>query len=141
MRHLIAASHGPLAGAILKSAAFICGAELISDVNVIEVEMEDSGEEIKEQLDTVFAAYGPETDIVAMTDVFGGNVTNILTEYIGKRKLHIVTGMNLAMVLEALLTDPAMPAEEFVRRIYEAGRGGVRYVNRLSVQDGKGEEI
>lgn len=135
MRHLITASHGPLAGAILKSAAFICGTELISNVNIVEVEMEDSGEKIRACLEAVFETFDPEDEIMALTDVFGGNVTNILTEYTGVRKLHIITGLNLAMVLEALLSDPAMPMEELTNRLCEAGRDGVKNVNNLMEQE------
>ena len=51
MRHLLLASHGPLAGAILESASFICGSALISPVKTIMVAREDSGERIRTQVD------------------------------------------------------------------------------------------
>ena len=102
MRHFLTASHGPLAGAILKSAAFIGGEDVIAGVSVIEVMMEDSGDTIRERVESVFSAYGEEDEIIAMTDVFGGNVTNILTEYIGRRRLHLITGMNLAMAASCI---------------------------------------
>ena len=141
MRHLLTASHGPLAGAVLKSAAFIGGDSLVADVAAIEVGMEDSAEEIRARIESVFKTYGPEDEIIAMADVFGGNVANILTEYIGRRKLHLITGMNLAMVLEAILSDPAMEAEELAARLCEAGRDGVKHVNCLMEENSEEEEI
>ena len=122
MRHFLTASHGPLAGAI-------------------EVLMEDSGDTIRERVESVFLAYGEEDEIIAMTDVFGGNVTNILTEYIGRRRLHLITGMNLAMVLEALLSDPSMDTEALVDRLCRSGREGVKHVNCLMEEKGEEEEI
>lgn len=141
MRHFLTASHGPLAGAILKSAAFIGGEDVIAGVSVIEVLMEDSGDTIRERVESVFLAYGEEDEIIAMTDVFGGNVTNILTEYIGRRRLHLITGMNLAMVLEALLSDPSMDTEALVDRLCRSGREGVKHVNCLMEEKGEEEEI
>jgi mannose/fructose-specific phosphotransferase system component IIA len=139
MRHFLTASHGPLAGAILKSAAFI--GDVIAGVSVIEVMMEDSGDTIRERVESVFSAYGEEDEIIAMTDVFGGNVTNILTEYIGRRRLHLITGMNLAMILEALLSDPSMDTETLVDRLCRSGREGVKHVNYLMEEKGEEEEI
>ena len=147
MRHFLTASHGPLAGAILKSAAFIGGEDVIAGVSVIEVMMEDSGDTIRERVESVFSAYGEEDEIIAMTDVFGGNVTNILTEYIGRRRLHLITGMNLAMILEALLSDPSMDTETLVDRqalvdqLCRSGREGVKHVNYLMEEKGEEEEI
>ena len=60
MRHFLTASHGPLAGAILKSAAFIGGEDVIAGVGVIEVLMEDSGDTIRERVESVFSAYGED---------------------------------------------------------------------------------
>ena len=89
----------------------------------------------------MFSAYGEEDEIIAMTDVFGGNVTNILTEYIGRRRLHLITGMNLAMILEALLSDPSMDTETLVDRLCRSGREGVKHVNYLMEEKGEEEEI
>lgn len=139
MRHLITASHGPLATAILESAAFIGGNALIAPVDTIIVEREDSGDDIHAKIKKIFSKYQMNDEIIVMTDVFGGNVTNILTEYSGNKKLHLITGMNLPMVLEALLADPDISAEELSVRLKAAAKDGVRYVNDFLDQEG--EEI
>ena len=89
----------------------------------------------------MFSAYGEEDEIIAMTDVFGGNVTNILTEYIGRKRLHLITGMNLAMVLEALLSDPSMDTQALVDQLCRSGREGGKHVNCLMEEKGEEEEI
>ena len=132
MRHLLLASHGPLAGAILESASFICGSALISPVKTIMVAREDSGERIRTQV--------AGDEIIALTDVFGGNVNNILTEYLSAKKLYLVAGMNLGMVLEALLAPKDMQTEELAAYLENVGKEGVRYVNRIA-QPGEEDEL
>lgn len=140
MRYFMTASHGPLAGAILRSAEFIGGKDLTSRVHVIEVQMEDSAESIHRRIGEIFSHLEENDEMVAMTDVFGGNVTNILTEYLDKN-LFIITGMNLAMVLEALLSDPAEETENLVDRLCQSGCEGVKCVNKLLGKKDEEEEI
>ena len=71
MRHLLIASHGPLAGAILESASFICGSALISPVKTIMVAREDSGERIRTQVEQILSGFEAGDEIIALTDVFG----------------------------------------------------------------------
>lgn len=129
MRRFVLASHGPLSAAILSSAGLIAGSNAFADFGCIQVAMEDSGETIREAIDRIFSAYAPEDEIVALTDVAGGNVTNILTEYVGKRSLHIVAGMNLGMVLEAGFSAEDTPAAELVETLVDMGKTGVKYIN------------
>ena len=140
MRHLLLASHGPLAGAILESALFICGSALISPVKTIMVAREDSGERIRTQVEQILSGFEAGDEIIALTDVFGGNVNNILTEYLSAKKLYLVAGMNLGMVLEALLAPKDMQTEELAAYLENVGKEGVRYVNRIA-QPGEEDEL
>ena len=140
MRYFMTASHGPLAGAILKSAEFIGGKNLTSGVYVLEVQMEDSAELIHEKINEIFSQLDEHDELIAMTDVFGGNVTNILTEYLDKN-LSIITGMNLAMIIEALLSNPAEKTESLTDRLCQTGCEGVKCVNRLLEKHDEEDEI
>ena len=129
MKRFLLASHGPLADAMLESAALIGGKSLLASFSAIGVAMEDSTEKIHGEIERMFADFGEEDEIIALTDCCGGNITNILTEYVGIRNLHIVTGMNLGMVLEAGFSDGEASAEELEGRLRLMGQEGIRYVN------------
>lgn len=141
MRHFIVASHGPLSGAILKSAALIAGEETFHNFTAIQVTMEDSGDEIRRTVDQIFFGFAPEDEIIALTDVIGGNVTNILTEYVKIRNLHIVAGMNLGMVLEAGFSDESTPAAMLADSLLSMGKTGIRYINAVMNEESMEDEI
>ncbi|MCJ7842977.1 hypothetical protein MUB24_19260 [Lederbergia sp. NSJ-179] len=140
MRRFLVASHGSLSEAILQSAALIIGEEKINHFAHIGVELNDSHEKVKSSVDAYLNSWGNEDQIFVLTDILGGNITNILSEYIGVRDLHIVTGMNLGMVLEVLLSDEGTPIEELAENIVNMGKSGVQYLNH-TLQKKEGTEI
>lgn len=141
MRRFLTASHGPLSGAILQSASLIAGQEAFSGFRSISVTMSDSRETVMGRVDEIFSQYDPEDEIIALTDVFGGSITNALTEYLGVRNLHIVAGINLPMVLEAGFSDENTPVEELVRALQATGHEQILYVNEIADQNKEEDEI
>ena len=141
MRRFLTASHGPLSGAILESTALIAGDNEGASFAHIQVQSDDSREEVRKRIEEVLSAWPPEDEILALTDVCGGNVTNILTEYIGTYNLHIITGMNLSMVLEAQFSETDIPMEELVETLVDLGRTGIRYVNEALKENSEEDEV
>lgn len=129
MRYFIVASHGPLSTAILESASLIAGKETFRNFRAIYVTMQDSPENIRQTVDNCMVDFPEEAEIIALTDVFGGSVTNILTEYIQSRNLHIVTGMNLGMVIDAGFSGVETSTEELIEALIHTGQRGIRCVN------------
>jgi mannose/fructose-specific phosphotransferase system component IIA len=141
MRRFLTASHGPLSQAILRSAGLIAGEETFHGFRSISVTMSDSRETVMGMIDEIFSQYDPEDEIVAITDVFGGSITNALTEYITTRKLHIIAGMNLGLVLEAGFSDESVPVEELVKNLQQVGHEQILYVNDMARQENMEDEI
>ncbi|MBW8352007.1 hypothetical protein K0H71_21635 [Bacillus sp. IITD106] len=140
MRRFLVASHGTLSHAILQSAALIIGEEKINNFVHIGVELNDSHDKVKSSIDAYLNSWGDEDQILVLTDIMGGNITNILSEYIGVRDLHIITGMNLGMVLEVILSDEKTPIEELAESIVNMGKTGIEYLN-ITLQKEGGAEI
>ncbi len=141
MKHIIVASHGPLASAILQSAALIGGLDLVKEATWISIEMTTSHEEVTTQLDRLFNEFDEEDEILALTDVYGGSITTILSEYTDQRNLHILTGVHLGMLLEALMMKDGLSMNELIDTLIINGREGIRYVNAMLKSDEGGIEI
>lgn len=140
MFRLLVASHGPLSKAIVESAALIAGEEAVKDIKTISITMSTSYEETKELIDQAFMCYGHDDYILALTDVYGGSITRVLSEYIGIRNLHIITGINLGMLLEALFAKDMYGKDELITYLMKNGKDGIQYVND-DLQNKEGDEI
>ena len=140
MFRLLVASHGPLSKAIVESAALIAGEETVKDIKTISITMSTSYEETKELIDQAFMCYGHDDYILALTDVYGGSITRVLSEYVGIRNLHIITGINLGMLLEALFAKDMYGKDELITYLMKNGKDGIQYVND-DLQNKEGDEI
>lgn len=140
MRRFLIASHGHLSSAILQSASMIAGKNRTNSCVHIGVEQDDSRDKVKDRINQVLDAWNTDDEILVLTDIIGGNVTNILCEQIKVRNLHIITGMNLGMVLEALFAEEETPIEELAEDIVAMGKTGIKYVNTLAPKNEE-EEI
>lgn len=140
MFRLLVASHGPLSKAIVESAALIAGEEAVKDIKTISITMSTSYEETKELIDQAFMCYGHDDCILALTDVYGGSITRVLSEYVGIRNLHIITGVNLGMLLEALFAKDMYGKDELITYLMKNGKDGIQYVND-DLQNKEGDEI
>lgn len=140
MKRIVVASHGKLSSGILDSASLIGGNELFGNIAHLSITMDMSHEKVREMVDKAFSAYEMDDEILALTDVYGGSITTVISEYIGIRNLHIITGVNLGMLLEAGMLLDQMEIEELVHYLMNQGKDGIRYVNE-ELSDAQGEEI
>lgn len=73
-----------------------------------------------------------EDEIFLLTDIFGGSVNNELNKLINKfSKIHLITGVNLPMVIQLLLSNEESAEEQAHKAIIEA-QSGIIYMNEKS---------
>ena len=140
MIQIITASHGPLSEAIIKSASIIVGSDITKNLKHIQITMDTSTEEAKKLVEDALNSFDSNDEILALTDVYGGSITRVISEYIGVRKLYIIAGMNLGMLLEALFVKDSYSIEELVDYLLQNGKEGIKCVN-AELNNDEGEEI
>ena len=140
MIQIITASHGPLSEAIIKSASIIAGSDITKNLKHIQITMDTSTEEAKKLVEEALNSFDSNDEILALTDVYGGSITRVISEYIGVRKLYIIAGMNLGMLLEALFVKDSCSIEELVDYLLQNGKEGIKCVN-AELNNDEGEEI
>ena len=129
MIQIIVASHGPLSVSIVKSASLITGSSGVADIKTISITMETSVEEARKAVETVLGSFDENDEILALTDIYGGSITRVITEYIGLRKIDVITGVNLGILLEAILMKDTLEYDELVNYLIENGKNGIRHIN------------
>lgn len=126
MRQVILASHGSLASGMLGTIEMILGKQ----ENLAAYSLNPDGQtadllnRIKQKIKE---SQAEETIIV--TDLIGGSVHTALTSLVGQTGIHLLSGMNLSLLLELLL----LPAGELQgKQIYDCmtkGREAILYMN------------
>ena len=88
--------------------------------------MEERRNEIIRKIESVDTGNG----VVVLTDMFGGTPSNLAISIMEGRRIEIIAGMNLPMVIKLAQVRGAAPLNEAVLAAQEAGR---KYINVASV--------
>ena len=118
---MVIAGHGTLPAAMLATAELICGE--IPDIAAAGLEPSETPDHYAAGLR---AAIGHDNrPILVLCDLLGGTPFNVASA-ISRRSPRVVcvAGVNLAMVVEAALTDASLD-DALVDRLIEVGRSGI----------------
>lgn len=130
MVYLILASHGNLAEGMLNSVQLLAGPQknisaiTLKPGNSIEAFAQKLSNEIKNQINK-------EKHVLVLTDMFGGSPTNSALIALQNLDFKCITGMNLPMVLEAVLDqNQNYDFNQYLNKVKEAGNHGIIDLNQ-----------
>lgn len=125
MAIVIVASHSEMANGIKKTTEYIMGE--MSNLYAIPAYTEDF-ENVEEAVKKILKEHLDEQAYV-LTDLLGGSVNSEVKKLLELYpKFHLVTGVNLPLVMQLLLADDTTTEKEIIKTIEEAKRGIV-YMN------------
>ena len=101
MRKFLIATHGTLASGIQNALRIITGE--IERVTVIDAFA--GPENPADQIQIYFDQLNDQDEVIILTDLPGGSVNQMLIRYVKRPQTHLVSGVNLSLVL-ALILDP-----------------------------------
>lgn len=121
MNQIILASHSKLAFGMAETIKFFSGQQ----VEVLEQTMEDSN--FEEKVSAMLNKHKDKNCIV-FTDLYGGSVNQIFARKLKDHSFHLITGMNLPVILECLFTQEEID-DEFIRRAVSSAKEQFSYMN------------
>jgi len=129
MNQIIIATHSKLAEGFYKAVMFFnSAAENVDFINCYE-ETNECERQIEEKLKQYEGR-----NIIVCTDLAGGSVNQFAAKLTREYKFHLVSGTNLAMLLEMVFAAEDLTAEE-IKNIIATSKEQIVYVNNLSNDD------
>ncbi|GGN12436.1 PTS fructose transporter subunit IIA [Dyadobacter beijingensis] len=128
MRKFLIATHGTFAGGIRSSLEMIIGRQ--EDLRVIEAYTEEN-KGLEEDLQAVLDELSEADELVVFTDLLGGSVTNQVLRHALRQNVHIVSGMNLPLLVEVVMAGPDEPVTGVIAQAIQGARDQMVYVNDL----------
>ena len=124
MLKIILVTHGQLAKEMLDTAAQIIGKPTDDGFATFAVTTTASVQQEAEKLKKTLAQC--QDGAVILTDIFGGSATNIsLTATKDLPNCHVITGLNLSMLLTAINSRKKLTAKELAEKIEADGKRAV----------------
>ena len=124
MRRFLVATHGTFATGIMDSVSLISGRHENVECYCAFL---NGPEDLDANLAAVLDAYGPQDEVVAVTDILGGSVCSALLRQLSRPNLHVLAGLNLPDSEDA-------PLEEMLDTALQFGKQAVCYCNEAMKQ-------
>lgn len=136
MRKILVATHGYLADGIKSSINILCGEK--DNISYINAYVDDKN--INEEIDEFFKNLKPEDEVVIFTDIVGGSVNQKLVPYCRMSNVHLISGFNLAIILEIVINEDPI-TEERLDSLIEICRKQLVYIKDMDLKKSKEESF
>lgn len=127
-RKFLIATHGRLANGIKSSLDIIIGE--VENVFVIEAYVEEN-KGIEAEIEFVMKNIGEQDELIVFTDLLGGSITNQILRFTQGKNVHVISGFNLALLIEVLMGDSNVPAAEIIESAIANAKDQMVYVTKL----------
>lgn len=120
---VVVATHGDMARALIASAEMIVGAQ--DNVVAVCLEHQDSLESFHAALNAAIRQAERGAGVLVLIDLFGGTPGNAASLSAHEQQLHVVSGVNLPMLLEVFLSRTTMSPAALAAHALESGKAGI----------------
>ncbi|ADL04076.1 PTS sugar transporter subunit IIA [Lacrimispora saccharolytica] len=136
MRHLIVATHGEMANGIVHTAEFVLGKqEGLHALAAYTPVCMDFQQKLKDLVEKLIK----EGEVIILTDLFGGSVNNESMGILPSDNVHIIAGVNLALVIQLLADGENGSTAELIQKSIQGARDAIIYCNAFV--DNGGQEL
>jgi PTS system mannose-specific IIA component len=126
---ILVVSHGRLAEALISSVQFLVGN--LKRVKGISIWPRDRKEEVKDRIQKGIGELDDGDGVVILTDVLGGTPTNLSLSVLEDKKVEVVTGVNMPMLLTLSSYRKGKSLEEISRLAKKSGRRSIILAKKL----------
>ena len=128
VRKFLIATHGNLATGVKSTLDIIIGQT--ENVFLIEAYVKEN-KGIESDLAALLKKLGKNEELIIFTDLLGGSITNQAVRFTQGRNVHIVSGFNLALLIEVLMAGTGTPADEVIESAIQNAKEQIVYVTKL----------
>jgi PTS system mannose-specific IIA component len=128
-------SHGQLGEELIHTAEMIVGK--IANIIAVSIDVTTDVESSREQIRQAIQAVNNGSGVVIFTDMFGGTPSNISLSFLDDTNVEVITGVNLAMLLQLSTLNTEEPFQKIVRLLKQRGQENIHIASEFLKQRGK----
>jgi len=125
---IIIVSHGQYAKVMLESAQLIAGEQ--DHICTFGLELGESVDQLRDEISNTIEKVQKNGEVLILTDMFSGSPFNVVVSLMQYHSFYHITGINLPILLEILLSRDTSSAEELCEEILEKAKDTVIDVNK-----------
>jgi len=125
---VVVATHGNLAQEMIRTAEAVVG----KLAQVVPISVVAAAPNMRGAIEDAIRSVDQGDGVLLLTDLLGGSPTNLCLSFLTERKVEVVTGINLPMLLKlGGLRASGKPIAEVAHDLAEAGQKAIGHASEL----------
>lgn len=117
---ILIATHGDFASGLLSAVELIAGKQ--EKVGTIGLHHEDGIEEFEQKVNNMLDDLDDGDGVLVFVDILGGTPSNVIFRSLSRKKFKAIAGVNMAMVVQAVMMRDGMSEEELYENVLEIAK-------------------
>jgi PTS system mannose-specific IIA component len=127
---VVVVTHCHLAEELIAAAQLVVGEEL-RQFQSVSIDPKEGSEEIREKIIAAIRKVDGGQGVLILTDMYGGTPSNISLSFLEERKIEVITGVNLPMLLKLATYKNEMSLEELAFFITDYGQRNINLASEV----------
>jgi mannose PTS system EIIA component len=121
---VVVVTHCHLAEELICAAKLVVGEEL-KQFQAVSVDPKDGSDQIREKIVAAIRKVDTGQGILILTDMYGGTPSNISLSFLEEKKIEVITGVNLPMLLKLATYQNNLDLDQFAAFITDYGQRNI----------------
>ncbi len=127
---VVVVTHCHLGEELISAAELVVGEEL-KQFQSVSIDRTEGSEEIREKIIAAIRKVDTGQGILILTDMYGGTPSNISLSFLEEKKIEVITGVNLPMLLKLATYQSDMDLEALAIFITEYGQRNINLASEV----------
>jgi len=127
---VVVVTHCHLGKELISVAELVVGEEL-KQFRSVSIDPKEGSEEIRERIIAAIRKVDEGQGVLILTDMYGGTPSNISLSFLEERKIEVITGVNLPMLLKLATYHNEMDLEALAVFITDYGQRNINLASEV----------
>lgn len=127
---VVVVTHCRLGEELIAAAQLVVGEEL-KNFQAVSIDPQEGTEEIREKIFAAIRKVESGEGVLILTDMYGGTPSNISLSFLEEKKIEVITGVNLPMLLKLATYQNNMDLESLAIFITDYGQKNINLASEV----------
>ncbi len=127
---VVVVTHCRLAEELICAAQLVVGEEL-KQFQAVSVEPKDGSDAIREKIMAAIRKVDGGQGVLILTDMYGGTPSNISLSFLQEKKVEVITGVNLPMLLKLATSQDPLALADLAAFITDYGQRNINLASEV----------
>jgi len=127
---VVVVTHCHLAEELIAAAELVVG-ENLKQFQAVSIDPKEGSEEIREKIISAIRKVDEGKGVLILTDMYGGTPSNISLSFLEEKKIEVITGVNLPMLLKLATYQNDMDLEALAIFVTDYGQRNIHLASEV----------